>query len=175
MVNVEIKARCADHRPIRAVLQARGARFVGDDHQVDTYFRVAHGRLKLREGDIENALIFYHRPDQAGPKRSDVMLYHPAPGNPLRAMLSQANGVLAVVDKRREIYFIDNVKFHLDRVEGLGSFVEIEAIDEDGTLGEVHLRRQCAAFMELFGLSEGDLVEASYSDLLLRRAPAPKG
>jgi adenylate cyclase, class 2 len=58
---VEIKARCSDPEKIRTILRARGARFAGLDHQVDTYFRVSAGRLKLREGKIENALIFYCR------------------------------------------------------------------------------------------------------------------
>lgn len=175
MYNVEIKARCGDHGPIRTHLENRSARFVGEDRQVDTYFRVARGRLKLREGNIEHALIFYDRADQAGPKRSDVSLYHPDPGSPLKSILIQANGILTVVDKRREIYFIDNVKFHLDRVEGLGTFVEIEAIDRDETIGEERLHAQCRHYLDLFEIPEDALLSVSYSDLLLRRAGEQDG
>jgi adenylate cyclase class 2 len=165
LVNVEIKARCPDPAKIRALLEAKGARFAGADHQVDTYFRVASGRLKLRQGNIENALIFYRRPDQQGPKESDVALYPVAPGSELRPLLAEALGVLATVDKQREIYFIANVKFHIDRVEGLGDFVEIEAAGKEGAERGA-LSRQCRSYMELFGIAEDELVSKSYSDLV---------
>ncbi len=163
-VNIEIKARCAQPDRIREILRGQGARFHGCDRQVDTYFRVPHGRLKLREGNIENALIFYERPDQKGPKRSDVLMFDTAPDSALKELLVRALGVTIVVDKEREIYFIDNVKFHIDRVQGLGSFVEIEAIGSDSNRD--HLLQQCREYLELFGITESDLVERSYSDLL---------
>lgn len=168
--NVEIKARCDDQERIRRLLQARRARFIGEDHQIDTYFRVPHGRLKLREGNIEHHLIHYHRPDQEGPKGSDVLLYKPHPEAGLKALLTRALGVLVVVDKRREIYFIDNVKFHIDRVEGLGTFVEIEAIDEDGSIGTERLKEQCQHYLDLFDLPPVSLIAVSYSDLLLEKS-----
>ncbi len=163
-VNIEIKARCAEPDKIRAILRERSARFAGTDHQVDTYFRVPSGRLKLRQGNIENALIFYHRADQKGPKRSDVSMASTTANSPLKGVLEQALGVAVVVDKTREIYFIENVKFHIDQVEDLGSFVEIEAIGTEENRGE--LLRQCQYFLELFGIAEADLVDCSYSDLL---------
>ena len=168
-LSVEIKARCPDVGPVRARLRREGARYIGEDHQVDTYFRVARGRLKLREGAIERNLIFYHRADEQGPKTSRVMLEPVAPGAGLKALLTAALGTLVVVDKRREIYVISNVKFHLDRVENLGAFVEIEAIDQDGARGEEALREQCAYYLALLGLPQEDLVPVSYSDLLLGR------
>lgn len=91
------------------------------------------------------------------------------PGNGLKVVLTQALGILTVVDKCREIYFLDNVKVHLDRVEGLGTFVEIEAIDEEGSIGETRLREQCEQYMALFEIAEDDLVKVSYSDMLLRK------
>jgi len=171
-LNIEIKARWDDHDAVRAVLQAEGARFVGTDHQVDTYFHVPHGRLKLREGTIECALIHYDRPDQAGPKRSDVHLYTPTPDGDLKAVLTAALGVRVVVDKRREIYFIDNVKVHLDAVDGLGRFVEIEAVDRDGTRGADALMKQCRHYMERFKLPDEALVPGSYAELLLAQRPS---
>ena len=84
VINVEIKARCADPEQVRAVLRQRNASFAGLDRQVDTYFRAPQGRLKLREGNIENALIYYHRPNQAGPKTSDVLLHQTTRGSGLR-------------------------------------------------------------------------------------------
>lgn len=166
-LNIEIKARCLDHTPIRQVLRDVDARCVGTDHQIDTYFPAKTGRLKLREGNIENSLIHYDRPDQDGPKLSAVTLARlPAEaglGDVLRAGLE----TLVVVDKSREIWFAGNVKIHLDEVKDLGRFVEIEAIDTDGSIGIETLQRQCREFMERFSIAESDLVDRSYSDLIL--------
>lgn len=161
---IEFKARCVDHARIREILKSKNARFVGEDHQVDTYFRVSHGRLKLREGDIENSLVFYSRPDQAGPKHSAVTMSLVPAGSDVKALLSKALGVMVAVDKRREIYFVENVKVHLDRVEGLGEFVEVEAIGSQPELAS--LRGQCEGFLREFGIGESDLVKWSYSDMM---------
>ena len=164
---VEVKARCEDFTPIQKILDDRDARFVGEDHQIDTYFRVSSGRLKLREGDIERALIYYDRSDERGPKLSNVLLYDPEPVSTLKEILVHANGVLVVVDKYRKIYFIDNVKIHLDRIQSLGTFVEIEAIGMDESVGRDHLQRQCEHYMNLFKIPKEALVSVSYSDMLL--------
>ncbi|MEL6276376.1 MAG: class IV adenylate cyclase, partial [Bacteroidota bacterium] len=126
---VEIKARCSDPDKVRQYLLSHHAEFRGVDHQVDTYFKVAKGRLKLREGNIERSLIYYERPNQLEPKDSHVSLckMETIPVG-LKEVLSAAIETKVVVDKKREIYFIDNVKFHIDEVKGLGAFVEIEAI-----------------------------------------------
>ena len=168
-VNVEIKAVCNQPDHIRGMLRQRGADFRGTDHQVDTYFRVPRGRLKLREGHLENHLIYYDRPNEPGPKRADVLLLATEPGSPLRDILAQVFGTLVVVDKRREIYFIDNVKFHIDVVEGLGSFMEIEAQSAGDRRSEQELRQQCRTYLDLLGIDPADLVGESYSDLLLSR------
>jgi adenylate cyclase, class 2 len=166
-LNVEIKARCKHPDRARQVLRRLGADFRGVDRQTDTYFRCPRGRLKLRQGNIENALIHYDRANQEGPKRAHVTLHRlEKPGDTLRETLTQALGVTVTVRKRREIYFIDNVKFHIDDVEGLGGFVEIEAIDADATYGEESLRQQCDQYMDLLGVRTEDLVACSYSDLL---------
>jgi predicted adenylyl cyclase CyaB len=168
VINVEIKARCPDPERVRIVLRQREARFAGLDHQVDTYFRVAQGRLKLREGNIENALIYYRRPDAAGPKTSNVLLHPTGQGPGLKEILAATLGVLVVVDKQREIHYLDNVKIHIDRVDGLGSFVEIEAAgDEQADRGA--LETQCRELMTAFGIRKEDLVAESYSDLLVEK------
>ena len=166
LINVEIKARCADLERVRAILRERSARAAGTDHQVDTYFCVRDGRLKLRQGNIENSLIAYRRPDQSGPKTSEVTLAPVVNGDELRMVLEWSLGVLVAVDKQREIYYIDNVKFHIDHVQGLGAFVEIEACGKKDADREP-LLAQCREYMKLFGIGEGELVERSYSDLLL--------
>lgn len=168
-INIEIKARCSDQAKVRAVLQGRNAEFKGVDHQVDTYFKVSKGRLKLREGEIENSLIYYERENQSGPKQSDVTLYRCEKDSSLKVVLAKSLGVLVVVDKKREIYFIDNIKFHIDEVKSLGQFVEIEAIDKDGSIGKEKLLEQCQEYMSLFNILDTDLVKVSYSDLLLEK------
>jgi adenylate cyclase, class 2 len=168
-VNIEIKARCTNPDGIREILRKSNADFRGVDRQIDTYFKVTRGRLKLREGNIENCLVYYERENQTGPKQSDVSLSPVAPGSALKDILSQSLGILVVVEKQREIYFIDNIKFHIDVVKNLGSFVEIEAIDADGSLGREKLLVQCREFLDLFRLSEDDLVAVSYSDLILAK------
>lgn len=172
-LNVEIKANCQDQHKIRKILNEQNALFAGVDHQVDTYFKVPHGRLKFREGKVENYLIFYKRKNQSGPKESKVRLFEVSPGSLLKEMFTDALGVLVTVEKSREIYFIDNIKFHIDYVYGLGSFVEIEAIDKDGSIGKEKLLGQCREYIGLFGIKRGDLVRASYSDLLLSKRIRP--
>lgn len=165
--NVEIKARCAHPEDIKELLDKQQADFKGVDRQVDTYFKVSKGRLKLREGNIENSLIHYYRPDQAGPKQSDVTLFKNRPNSDLKDILLAALEEMVVVRKSRSIYFIDNVKFHVDEVDELGSFVEIEAIDSDGKIGIDTLHQQCQTYLNLFHIKEADLIEVSYSDMLL--------
>lgn len=164
---VEIKARATNHALLRERLLEAGARHIGEDHQVDTYFQVPNGRLKLREGTIENHLIQYLRPDQEAPKLSNVRLYQPGDAAALKGILTAALDVLVVVDKKREIYFIDNVKFHLDRLEALGTFVEIEAIGTAQTHTEAELRAQCDHFRRLLEIDASQLIDRSYSDLLI--------
>ncbi|MFA6618476.1 MAG: class IV adenylate cyclase [Candidatus Neomarinimicrobiota bacterium] len=166
---IEIKARCSNQDKIRRILKEENAIFKGKDHQIDTYFNVPNGRLKLREGAIENNLIHYERPNQKGPKRSSVLLYKSTPGSSLKAVLAQANGVVVIVDKIREIYFIDNIKFHIDSVKNLGTFIEIEAIDEEGEISPAQLKQQCQSYLKKFEVDEKDLVDCSYSDLLLKK------
>lgn len=166
-VIIEFKALCGNHERIREKLKQKNARFAGTDHQIDTYFRAPRGRLKLREGNIENSLVFYFRPDAAGPKQSNVTMSAVPADSDIKEVLSQALGVMVAVDKRREIYFVENVKIHLDEVAGLGRFLEVEAI---GSADEAEkLRRQCDDFLREFGVQQEDFVAESYSDLLLSK------
>ena len=167
-LNVEIKARCKDPRMARAVLEALEADFIGTDHQNDVYFNVPEGRLKLRTGNIENALIHYHRDDGEGPKASHVTIFTTREGEALRDILTKALGVKAVVDKVREIRFIGHVKFHIDSVAGLGDFVEIEVIDRHGDIPREELLATCEKYMKALGIEEGDLLSDSYSDQVMR-------
>ena len=168
-INIEIKAKSNNQNTIREILKSKKADNKGTDHQIDTYFKVNNGRLKLREGTIENYLIHYQRENKKGPKQSNVTLFSFNPESSLKEVLTKALGILVVVDKQREIYFIDNVKFHIDTVKNLGTFVEIEAIDKSGTIGKAELLKQCQYFLNLFKISQDDLISVSYSDLLLQK------
>jgi adenylate cyclase, class 2 len=167
LLNVEFKARVDDVQSFETRLQTLNPLFVGTDHQVDTYFNVARGRLKLREGNIEHALIHYERANTAKAKSSEVILYRAEPDPALKYILVLHLGVKAVVDKLRRIYFIDNVKFHFDRVAGLGEFLEVEAIDNEGKFTRGQLQAQCDYYFSFFGLAPSMLCEHSYSDMLL--------
>jgi predicted adenylyl cyclase CyaB len=171
-VNIEFKALCKDPKKIKKILLSRNADYKGVDYQVDTYFQVNKGRLKLREGKIERALIFYSRKDSREPKQSNVTLFPVDSSSSvlLKEILTKSLGVLVTVVKQRAIYFIDNIKFHIDNVEDLGSFVEVEAIDINGTIGINELQEQCQFYLKLFEISEYDLISTSYSDLLLQKS-----
>ena len=166
--NIEIKARTSGIEQIRQYLIDNGADFKGVDHQLDTYFNVPKGRLKLRQGNIENSLIFYHRDNQPGPKQSDFELLLVNNGAELSSILAKAIGVRITVSKKREIYYIGNVKFHLDVLEHLGEFVEIEATNIGTDFAIDKLKDQCNFYMKQFEINEVDLVPVSYSDLLDR-------
>jgi adenylate cyclase, class 2 len=165
--NFECKARCADIAAAEATLLIHNPLFIGEDNQCDTYFQVPHGRLKLREGNIENALIHYERQNTANAKLSQVILYQHRPDANLKAALTAALGIKVVVRKKRRIYFIDNVKFHFDTLEGLGQFLEIEVIDRGGELPIETLQAQFAHYAAVLGIAEADYVAGSYSDMLL--------
>lgn len=164
-INVEIKARCFNPDRIRSFLNGQNAVFAGTDYQCDTYFNTFSGRLKLREGNIENNLIYYERDNQAGPKTSAFVLTPVADAASLKLILTNSFGILKVVSKKREIYFIKNVKFHIDELEGLGQFVEIEACNINTGFTHTELKMQCEMYMEEFGILPEHLLTHSYSDM----------
>ena len=168
ILNFEFKAKAKNLAEAETKLQTLNPRFIGEDHQIDTYFKVEKGRLKLREGNIENALIFYERENTPTAKSSNILLYKHAPDASLKAILTTTLGVKIVVEKRRKIYFVENVKFHFDTVEGLGTFIEVEAIDETGNIGKEKLQAQCSEYAAFFNIHETDYIAHSYSDLIMR-------
>ena len=168
---IEIKAVSSDLSGLRKKLDELNAEYKGVDHQIDTYFQVKEGRLKCRQGNIENTLIYYKRANQAGPKLSNVNLYKPGQ-NPsdLVDLLREALGIKVIVDKKRHILFVGNVKFHLDEVKGLGTFVEIEAIESESFDTREKLLEQCEHYMKYLGIRQEDLITHSYSDLLIKES-----
>jgi predicted adenylyl cyclase CyaB len=163
--NVEVKAICRNPQRTREILASMHAHYAGCDHQVDTYFHTPHGRLKLRRGNIENALIAYKRTDVNAPKLSEVILYKTSDSEGLAEILCNTLEIIAIVEKKRDIYYIDNVKFHVDEVKGLGSFAEIEAM-ADAFDEESNLRMQVEKYMQLLEIRPEDLMTHSYSDMI---------
>jgi homotetrameric cytidine deaminase len=155
--NLEIKARDPD--PARSLERALalGVEDRGEIAQRDTYFARATGRLKLREQTPgETELIQYRRADEAGPRVSHYRRV--AADEELKQALEAALGTLVVVEKRRRLLLADHVRIHLDQVEGLGDFVELEAVGEDDSGAIERLRGE---------LEIGELIPGSYSDLML--------
>lgn len=163
---MEIKARLTDFAPLR-----ERARAIADGEpviidQVDTYFRSPTGRLKLREfSGGGGELIYYDRPDATAPTESGYILSPSSEPASLREALSRAMGVRAVVRKRRTLYMVGRTRVHLDEVEGLGSFVEVEVVLEPGEPAAEGVRT-AREIMEALGIRREDLVEGGYIDLL---------
>lgn len=166
ITNIEFKARVNNLEEAEALLQTQLPLYKGLDHQVDTYFKVPNGRLKLREGNIEHALIQYQRENLEGAKESSVILYRHQPDPALKQILTQQFGVLKVVDKQRKIYFIDHVKFHFDHVLGLGTFMEVEVINENNRFTRAALQAECDRWINFFQIRPEQFVASSYSDLV---------
>lgn len=166
MQNIEIKARCADLANAKKNAVELGADFGGELHQIDTYFKVNNGRLKLREiSGRESELIYYERPNESAARLSNYHIYPVSNPEILKAMLVGALGIWRVVDKRRLLYWFDNIRIHLDYVSGLGSFIEFEGIVES-PLQTAEVHKKVDRLLQVFALSLSDLISLSYSDLI---------
>ncbi|MFD2515506.1 class IV adenylate cyclase [Pontibacter locisalis] len=164
--DITIKARCENPEDAESILLGLNAVFQGQDVQTDTYYETDNGKLKHRQGNIENVLIHYRRTYLGEAQKTEVFLYLKNPSAGTVAEICHGKGVLGQVKKIRKIFFIDNVKFHLDQIEGLGSFIEIEAIDLEGSVGLEVLQQQCDYYKDLLQISDEDLVTSAYTDLI---------
>jgi len=165
--NVELKATDPEPERSLAICLGLGAEDRGVIVQRDTYFRVAEGRLKLRvETPGGAALIAYHRPDAAEARESRYRVTPVEDGEGLREALDAALGTLVVVDKERRLLLWEGVRIHLDRVAGLGSFLELEGVAAAASDLEPE-RARVARLGEALGLDERRILPDSYSDRLL--------
>lgn len=164
--NVELKARDPDPSRSLATCGSLGALHQGVLIQRDTYFKAQSGRLKLREEDgAGSRLIAYARPNVVEQRESRYRIVEVEQSAELKAALSETLGVDVVVVKRRRLFLWEQVRIHLDEVEGLGSFLEFEAVatpDSDLSPEEERVRR----LHEAFDVDEADLISVSYSDLM---------
>jgi predicted adenylyl cyclase CyaB len=164
--NIEIKARARNFDDIKARAETLSNTPVQVMPQEDTFFNTPQGRLKLRvlSGD-RGQLIYYMRPEQEGPKRSDYHISHTSDPSNLKLVLELAYGIRGVVRKTRYLYLVGQTRIHLDDVEGLGQFLELEVVMQDG---QSDMEGQAIAedLMASLGVERSDLLEGAYMDLL---------
>ncbi len=170
--NIEIKARVSDPATLRRQAAALSDTPVELILQEDTFFHVPQGRLKLRIISPDHGqLIYYQRPDSAGPKQSDYQISITSEPHTLKDVLARSLGVRGVVNKQRWLYLIGPTRIHLDQVEGLGAFMELEVVLKAGdTLAEGQVI--AADLMLQLGIQEKHLIEGAYIDLLENQALA---
>lgn len=174
--NIEIKARVVDLAGLSEAVAALATEGPFDIRQDDTFFCCATGRLKLRDfGDDTGELIFYRRSNESGPRESFYIRSRTSTPAQLRESLLLACGAAGRVIKRRTVYLVGRTRVHLDEVEHLGCFVELEVVlgdDEPVEAGAL----EATELMSRFGIAPGQLVGEAYVDLLAREARAgPEG
>jgi adenylate cyclase class 2 len=157
-----VKAVITNLAGLEKALSDLKANFVGTDHQKDTYFSVPRGKLKLREGTIENLITHYERVDEKNIERTIVYQYDLTPTQEQVTKLRREHEVLGVVEKERRIYFIENVKIHVDKTADGKTFVEVEAIDSDDSKSMDQLRAQCLSIKQKLGIKDDELVKSGY-------------
>jgi predicted adenylyl cyclase CyaB len=164
--NIEIKARARDFLELKRRAEAISDSPVEVIPQEDTFFVTSKGRLKLRILAPDRAqLVYYERPDQDGPKRSDYFIFNTNDPENLKTALRLALGIRGVVRKTRYLYMVGQTRMHLDDVERLGQFLELEVVlradqsDADGQAIADDL-------MKKLGIEPTDLIEGAYMDLL---------
>jgi len=164
--NIEIKAQARDFADIKSRAEKISDTPVEIIPQEDTFFNVPQGRLKLRVLAPDNAqLIFYTRPDQEGPKRSDYHIAHTTDPENLKRVLELAYGIRGVVKKTRYLYLVGQTRVHLDDVQGLGQFMELEVVMREGQ-GDAEGQGIAEDLMASLGVERSDLLEGAYMDLL---------
>lgn len=167
--NIEIKARVDDFNALKARAESLSDKPLEIIPQEDTFFNTEKGRLKLRvlAPDL-GYLIYYERPDQDGPKRSDYHLAETRDPESLKTALSLALGVRGVVRKTRYLYMAGQTRIHLDEVEGLGHFMELEVVMRAGQ-NDTEGQAIAEDLMRRLGVREDALLKGAYIDLIESR------
>jgi len=164
--NVEIKARVSDADRIRSVAEEIADSEAVLIEQVDTFFNCVAGRLKLRKFDAcHGELIHYNRADTHEPTGCEYAIVETSEPDKLGEMLGEALGVRGVVHKRRTLYMHGQTRIHLDDVEGLGDFLELEVVLRDNQ-SMAEGAAIAAAIMETLRISDEDLLNTAYIDMI---------
>lgn len=167
MKNIELKAKYPNLKHAEQLVIALGSTLEWQRKQVDTYFSVNRGRLKLREVEGEQSeLIGYFRENITQSRESNYQRLEIENSDELKKMLLQVLGVSVVVSKTRKLYLFKNIRIHLDEVDGLGNFIEFEGVLHPGE-NESETKNDVDALQAKFGIESIDLIAESYSDLLL--------
>lgn len=156
-----LKAVIKNHEEVWSRLQHLGAEFIGTDHQTDHYFETERGKLKWRQGTIENLITHYERIHEGGLERTIVYRYDVNPGPEAVAELQQRYKPVGIVKKKRSIFWLANVKIHLDTVDQ-DSFIELEAIDRENQFTAAQLQARCRHVQHLIGISDQDIIPTGY-------------
>ena len=164
--NVEIKAAVSDLPALRKRIEAISDTPAEVIDQEDTFFAVPRGRLKLRVlSPNSGELIFYERSDTLDPKPSHYLISRTSDPSSLGALLAKSLGIIGAVRKRRTLYILGSTRVHLDEVDGLGTYMELEVVLAEGDFardGEKTARR----IMGALGIDRSDLVKGAYIDLI---------
>jgi predicted adenylyl cyclase CyaB len=163
--NIEIKAHPRNFEEIKSRAEKLSDVPVQVIPQEDTFFNTPHGRLKLRVLADHAQLIYYTRPDQDGPKRSDYHITRSTDPENLKHVLELAYGIRGVVKKTRYLYLVGQTRVHLDDVEGLGQFMELEVVMADDQ-SDAEGQAIAEDLMSALGVESGDLIDGAYMDLL---------
>ena len=164
--NIEIKARTQDFAEIKFRAEKLSDTPVEVIPQEDIFFNVPQGRLKLRILASGNGqLIYYTRPDQEGPKRSDYHIAYTADPENLKRVLELSYGIRGVVKKTRYLYLVGQTRVHLDDVDGLGHFMELEVVMRDEQ-SDAEGQEIAEGLMASLGVERSDLLEGAYMDML---------
>jgi predicted adenylyl cyclase CyaB len=166
--NIEIKARIESIAAILPRVAAIADQGPIEILQDDTFFGCETGRLKLRAfSDSAGELIFYRRPDQEGPKESFYIRAPTSHPESLRETLTLAYGQAGRVRKKRTLYLAGRTRVHLDDVEGLGHFLELEVVLREGESAAAGVR-EAEQIMQQLGIGSSQLIDRAYVDLLVR-------
>jgi adenylate cyclase class 2 len=157
-----LKARIRDSLQTENLLSGLKARYVGTDHQTDTYFKVEKGKLKWRKGNIENLITHYERISENGFEKTIVYRYDLNPSDKEIKTLFSSYATLAIIEKERKIFFLDNVKIHLDTTKDGKTFIEIEASDENDLRSLQELQHQCLTLKASLRIEDKDLMKTGY-------------
>lgn len=164
--NVEIKAKVRDWDEVAARAEALSGTAGEVLEQEDVFFSVTEGRLKLRTfPDGRGELIAYDRPDCAGATTSHYRIFRTGEPENLKSVLAQGMGIRGIVRKRRILHWVDSTRIHLDDVEGLGRFLELEVVLRDGE-SEACGVGVADRLLEALGIAEADRIDCAYIDLL---------
>ena len=163
--NIEIKARARNFEDIKSRAEKLSDIAAQVIPQEDTFFNTPHGRLKLRLLSDYAQLIYYTRPDQEGPKRSDYHITRSDDPENLKRVLELAYGIRGVVKKTRYLYLVGQTRVHLDDVQGLGQFMELEVVMEQGQ-SDAEGQKIAEDLMSALGVERADLIDGAYMDLL---------